>query len=273
MRITNMIAIPDRSRPGLTTTASGAVDQQGAGGNWTTVGRRPRGGRWVRRQRESRKGRSVEVRVGTLNIGTMTAKGRELADMMERRKVDILCVQETRWKGSKARNIGGGFKLFYHGVERKRNGVGIILKEQLVKSVLDVKRVSDRIMSLKLEVDGVILNVVSSYAPQVGCQLEEKEEFWSKMDEVVDGVPREEKLMIGAGFNGHVGEGNRGDEEVLGMYGVKDRNVEGQMVVDFAKRMEMAVVNTYSQKREEHRVTYKSGGREIELERMYSRLG
>ncbi|KAL7841885.1 hypothetical protein SRHO_G00255760 [Serrasalmus rhombeus] len=82
------------------------------------------------------------------------------------------------------------------------------------------------------------------------------------VDEVVDGIPREKRLVIGADFNGHVGEGNRGDEEVLGMYGVKDRNAEGQMVVDFAKRMEMAVVNTYFQKREEHRVTYKSGGSE-----------
>ena len=33
------------------------------------------------------------------------------------------------------------------------------------------------------------------------------------------------------------------------------------MVVDFATRMEMAVMNTYFKKREEHRVTYKSGGR------------
>ena len=33
------------------------------------------------------------------------------------------------------------------------------------------------------------------------------------------------------------------------------------MVVDFAKKMEMAAVNTYFKKREEHRVMYKSGGR------------
>lgn len=32
------------------------------------------------------------------------------------------------------------------------------------------------------------------------------------------------------------------------------------MVVDFAKRIEMAVLNTYFKKKE-HRVTYKSGGR------------
>ncbi|KAK3540944.1 hypothetical protein QTP86_006405 [Hemibagrus guttatus] len=178
--------IPDRSRPGLTTTAIGAVDLQGAGGNWATVGRRSRGGRRVHRQRVKRKGKSVGLRIGTLNVGNMTGKGRELADVMERRKVDILCVQETRWKGGKARSIGAGFKLFYYGVDSKRNGVGVVLKEEFVRNVLEVKRVSDRVMSLKLEIEGVMLNVVSGYAPQVGCELEEKERFWSELDEVME---------------------------------------------------------------------------------------
>ncbi|KAK3556453.1 hypothetical protein QTP70_008263 [Hemibagrus guttatus] len=226
--------IPDRSRPGLTTTAIGAVDLQGAGGNWATVGRRSRGGRRVRRQREKRKG-----------------KGRELADVMERRKVDILCVQETS----------------------KRNGVGVVLKEEFVRNVLEVKRVSDRVMSLKLEIEGVMLNVVSGYAPQVGCELEEKERFWSELDEVMESIPTGERVVIGADFNGHVGEGNTGDEEVMGKFGVKERNLEGQMVVDFAKRMDMGVVNTYFQKREEHRVTYKSGGRRTQVDYILCRRG
>ncbi|KAK3516707.1 hypothetical protein QTP70_022500 [Hemibagrus guttatus] len=264
MRIVSTLNfIPDRLRPGLTTTAIGAVDLQGAGGNWATVGGRSRGGRRVRRQREKRKGKSVGLRIGTLNVGTMTGKGRELADVMERRQVDILCVQETRWKGSKARSIGAGFKLFYYGVDSKRNGVGVVLKEEFVRNVLEVKRVSDRGMSLKLEIEGVMLNVVSGYAPQVGCELEEKERFWSELDEVMESIPTGERVVIGADFNGHVGEGNRGDEEVMGKFGVKERNLEGQMVVDFAKRMDMAVVNTYFQKREEHRVTYKSGEEEV----------
>ncbi|KAK3507716.1 hypothetical protein QTP70_034822 [Hemibagrus guttatus] len=260
MRIVSTNFIPDQSRPRLTTTAIGTVDLQGTSGNWATVGQRSRGGRRVHRQREKRKGKGVGLRIGTLNVGTMTGKGRELADMLERRKVDILCVQETRWKGSKARSIGAGFKLFYYGVDSKRNGVGVVLKEEFVRNVLEVKRVSDRVMSLKLEIEGVMLNVVSGYAPQVGCKLEEKERFWSELDEVMENIPMGERVVIGADFNGHVGEGNTGDEEVMGKFGVKERNLEGQMVVDFAKRMDMAVVNTYFQKREEHRVTYKSGG-------------
>ncbi|KAK3533155.1 hypothetical protein QTP70_011264 [Hemibagrus guttatus] len=171
-------------------------------------------------------------------------KGRELADVMERRKVDILCVQETRWKGSKARSIGAGFKLFYYGVDSKRNGVGVVLKEEFVRNVLEV-----------------------------GCELEEKERFWSELDEVMESIPTGERVVIGADFNGHVGEGNRGDEEVMGKFGVKERNLEGQMVVDFAKRMDMGVVNTYFQKREEHRVTYKSGVRRTQVDYILCRRG
>ena len=38
----------------------------------------------------------IELKVGSLNVGTMTGKSREIVDLMERRNVDVLCVQETR---------------------------------------------------------------------------------------------------------------------------------------------------------------------------------
>ena len=53
---------------------------------------------------------------------------------------------------------------------------------------------------------------------------------------------------------------------MMGRFGVKDRNLDGQAVVDFAKRMEMAVVNIYFQKRKKHRLTYKSGGRSTQID-------
>lgn len=47
-------------------------------------------------------------------IGTITGKGRELVDAMERRMADIACVQEPP---RKTWSIVGGFKLFYHGID------------------------------------------------------------------------------------------------------------------------------------------------------------
>lgn len=87
------------------------------------------------------------------------------------------------------------------------------------------------------------LNVVSVNVPQVGCQVEKKEEYWSELDGSKCPQGREEGIR--ADFNGYAGKGNRGEEEVLGRYGVKQINAEGQMMVDFVKRIEMAVVDTY----------------------------
>ena len=67
------------------------------------------------------------MRVGTSNIGTLTGKGREMAYLMERRRMDILCLQETRWKGNKAKELAGGHKLLYSGNNAGRNGVAVIL--------------------------------------------------------------------------------------------------------------------------------------------------
>ena len=68
------------------------------------------------------------IRIGTLNVGTMTGKGRSLANLMSERKMNILCVQETRWRGNKAKELGDGYKLIYGGANLEgSNGVGIIL--------------------------------------------------------------------------------------------------------------------------------------------------
>ena len=202
-------SIPDRSGPGLTTAAISAVAQQGAGGNYATVGakmkRRQRGGKQAQRQLGRRKARVMDLRVGTLNVGSMTGKGSEIVDMMDRRKVDILCVQEIKWKGSKARELGNGYKLYFHGLGKKGNGIGIILKPELTKRVMEVRRVSDRVLEMKLEIGKEVVNVVTANAPLVGCDTEEKEEFWTTMDKTVTDIPKDEWIFVGVDLNGHVG--------------------------------------------------------------------
>ena len=72
--------------------------------------------------------------------------------------------------------------------------------------------------------------------------------------------------MVGADLNGHVGEGNNGDEECMGRHELGKRNNEGQAVVAFAKRRELAIINTYFVKKPTHRVTYSSGGRSSQVD-------
>ena len=175
------------------------------------LGLQRRGGKQWRRRKERneerKKAKKIKLRVATLNVGTTTGKGREVADLIKRRGVDILCVQETLWKGERARCIGGGYKMWYCGSGNKKNGVGIILKKEHVDRVMELWRVTDKIICLKIELDGVMLNVISAYAPQVRCIHEEKETFWLDLDETVEKTPWNERIVVGADLNGHVEKG------------------------------------------------------------------
>ena len=74
-------------------------------------------------------------------------------------------------------------------------------------------------------------------------------------------VSKQERIVLEAHLNGHMGEGNIADEEIMGKCGAGTRNREGSMVVDFAKRMDLVIVNIYFKKKDEHMVTYKSDGK------------
>ena len=78
----------------------------------------------------------------------MTGRSGEV--VYQRNNLQVICVQDTKWRGSKARSIGGGYKLYYHVEDGTKNGVGIVLCEELKDGVLAVERPSERAMRMKL---------------------------------------------------------------------------------------------------------------------------
>ena len=93
-------------------------------------------------------------------------------------------------------------------------GVGIVVQGELTKRVLEVDRFSDRVMRVRLEVGGHIANIISAYAPQVGCEESVKEEFWESLDSVMRKVPQQEKVCVGEDLTGYVGQGGGGSGDV-----------------------------------------------------------
>jgi exonuclease III len=87
---------------------------------------------------------------------------------MIRRRVNILCVQETKWKGQKTKEMEDtGFKLWYIGTTINKNGVCIVLDKRLKDGVVDIKRQGDRIILVKLLIGDLVFYVISVYAPQI----------------------------------------------------------------------------------------------------------
>ncbi|XP_071708350.1 uncharacterized protein [Rutidosis leptorrhynchoides] len=212
------------------------------------------------------------IRVGSWNIGTLTGKRIELVDTFLKSKVDIVCVQETRWKGEEAIEIQD-YKLWYSGSRIARNGVGIFLGKLHKDNVVDVGRFSDRIMSVSLINKEETFTVISAYAPHAGLGDAEKKSFWESLDEVVRGCPADHRLIIGGDLNGHIGVEAEGYEGAHGGFGFGPRNEEGRSILEFAIAHELVVVNSFFKKRDAQLATFHSGGRSTQIDFLLLRKG
>ena len=79
-------------------------------------------------------------------------------------------------------------------------------------------------------------------------------------------VELETRLCIAGDANAHIGETEPGEEENIGKYGWGTRNREGQALVELMARNGLAFVGSFFQKRESHKITYRSGHHKTELD-------
>ena len=47
--------------------------------------------------------RLIKMKLSSLNVGNMTGRRGDMVQLMRKKSLQVLCVQETKWKGSKAR--------------------------------------------------------------------------------------------------------------------------------------------------------------------------
>ncbi len=210
------------------------------------------------------KGHQLGFRVGTWNVGSLSGRSGELVQALERRKLKVCCFQRTRWKGEGAKMLrtasGAKYKLFWKGNKQGLNGCGCVISEELIDKVIEVERVSDRLMMVRLLVGKGLVNVISAYAPQVGRRQVEKDVFWESMWDLMERVKDSEMVVLGGDFNGHVGRDSDGYEGVHGGYGYGVRNSEGESILEFCVAADMALCGTQFRKDDNKLISYSSGG-------------
>ena len=208
-------------------------------------------------------------KIASWNIGTMRGRSSEIVETITRRNIDLCCMQEVRWRGASARHIIGKdsrYKFFWVGNNQGTSGVGVLLAEKWVDKVYDIKRVSDRIMLIKLLVGEVVLTVLSVYAPQTGLEESTKDAFYDSLQTVISELPDKEIVIPCGDWNGHVGREAAGYEGVHGGSGYGERNADGDRVLEFAVANDFVIGNTFFVKRDSHLITYQSGNAKTQID-------
>ena len=146
-----------------------------------------------------------QIKISTWNVRSLYQKGKleNVKLEMERLKMKILGVNETRWARS------GSFRtedytMYYSGGEKHVRGVGILPNKTLANSVIGFWPVSDRIALVKLKAKPFNINIIQVYEELDKCKMERK--------------GHEVNIVMGD-FNAKVGRGKRTD--VVGSEGLR----------------------------------------------------
>ena len=81
----------------------------------------------------------LEVDFGSWNVGSIFVKRTEVCEELRKRKVDVCCLQEARWRGEGACFLGvkgRRYTLWWCGNDNETECVGIFVKEKLCENVL-----------------------------------------------------------------------------------------------------------------------------------------
>ena len=99
------------------------------------------------------------------------------------------------------------------------------------------------------------MNIISTYAPQVGVESHLKDKFQEDMEELIQSIPPIEIIFIGGDLTWHVGKESGANAMAHGGFGFGELNNEGQSIIDFSLAYNLRNVNTCFRKREEHLIT------------------
>ena len=157
MRETSNLAIPDRSSPGLITTASSAAHQD-------------EGARYATGTSSKIRGRD-NITISTWNKRTMRAAGKpqELTHEMDRYRWNILGLCKMRSKNFGETTKEERRKVFFSGKEDKHeHGVGFLVIKDIVNTVMGCRPVSSRLITIRLRAVPFNMTIVQAYAPTSG---------------------------------------------------------------------------------------------------------
>ncbi|MBN3315792.1 CFDP2 protein, partial [Atractosteus spatula] len=168
---------------------------------------------------------------------------------MIRLNIDLLGINELRWKDNGHFKLDN-FTVYYSGhQELRRNGVALIAHKNVAHAVKSYTTISDRIMAVHIRGKPLNVTVLQVYAPTTDAPEDEREEFYAKIEEALEQVPKKDIIYrcnhsnIMGDFNVKVG--SQEEANIIGRCGLGERNEAGDCLVQFCHENHLRVSNTW----------------------------
>ena len=150
--------------------------------------------------------------------------------------------------------------MLYSGREDSQHheGVAVVLRKGMEKSLLDWKPVSSRLVKARQRGRQINITLIQCYAPTNDREDAVKDAFHRQLQVEVDAVPRHDLTIVMGDLNAKVAIDNMYCERAMGKHGCGTRNENGERLVDFCNVNNLVIGGTLFPHQDIHKLTWRS---------------
>ena len=116
---------------------------------------------------------------------------------MDRCRGNILGLCEMKWKNIGKTATEEGHKVFFGGKEDKHElGVGFLVHKNIVNTVMGCRPVSSGLVTIRPRAVPFNITIGQVYAPTSDYDVNEIEEFYDQLQNVIDQTPKKDILVV-----------------------------------------------------------------------------
>ncbi|XP_013408096.1 craniofacial development protein 2-like isoform X1 [Lingula anatina] len=226
-------------------------DQQSAGGAKNLWG-----------SKDHRTSRPVKnFNIITYNIRTVKNNERlaeletELQDTVV--KWHVIGLSENRQAEECLITLNSGHILYHTKASNGQQVVGFLIHKALSKNIIEVKQISARVATVKLNVNQRFsMKLIQVYAPTSSRPDEEVEQLYEEVQRQLT-TDCHYHIVMGD-FNAKIGIKSDEQERATGKFGSGERNERGDLLIEWATANNLKIMNTVYKKKISRRWTWQS---------------
>lgn len=204
--------------------------------------------------------------IATWNVRTMYEAGKlaQIAAEFTNYKLEVLGISESRWTGSGQKRLASGELILFSGHEEDNaphsQGVALMLSKRAQRSLIGWQALGPRMLISKFRTKKrrININIIQCYAPTNDSDKENKEEFYNRLQAVLENCSRRDITCLMGDFNAKIGSDNRGYEQVMGRQGLGDINDNGERFTDLCASYNLVIGGSIFPHKRIHKATWRS---------------
>ena len=158
-------------------------------------------------------------RAGTWNVRGINRPGKvdHIVSEAGAMQLDVCGLSETHWTQSGEMTIGEHMMITSSDQNRNYQGVGLIISNNLRKSVMSYNAESSRIVTIRIKARHANMSILQIYAPTLDKDDEVHDEFYEQLQVTMESINRSDYLIVLGDCNAILG--NEKVPCVTGAYG------------------------------------------------------